>query len=151
MNIAIVSGGFDPLHAGHIQYINKARAVADAGGKRGKLIAIVNKDTFLRQKKGYVCLSEKDRATIISNIRDVDCTIIAMDNDMTVNKTLEYLAKLYANGANQLYFCKGGDRNRKNIPEVAVCRRNGIRIIDGLGDKIDSSSDLINRVIEETK
>lgn len=145
MNIAIVSGGFDPIHSGHLEYIKKAREIADCS-KDGKLIAIVNKDSFLLQKKGYYCLDEKTRLDIVSNIKGIDSAILAVDNDLTVCKTLEKLADLYKNTMYQLYFCKGGDRNSSNIPELLTCKKCGIKIIDGLGAKINSSSDIINRL-----
>lgn len=141
MMIAIVSGGFDPLHKGHIEYIKMAREFI---GPEGLLIAIVNRDSFLLQKKGYKLLDENTRLSVVQNLKAVDDAYIAVDDDMTVNKTLTMIASKYSDS--DIYFCKGGDRNKDNIPEFETCQKYNIKIIDGLGAKIDSSSRIVENV-----
>jgi cytidyltransferase-like protein len=139
--IMVVSGGLDPLHKGHIEYIKMAREFI---GPEGFLIAIVNRDSFLLQKKGYKLLDENTRQYIVQNLKDVDLATIAIDDDMTVNKTLEMIAS--NNPDSDIYFGKGGDRNKDNIPEFETCQKYNIKIIDGLGAKIDSSSRIVENV-----
>lgn len=141
MRIMIVSGGFDPLHKGHLEYIRRAKEFI---GKKGHLIAIVNRDSFLLKKKGYFLLDEDTRMAILSSLRDVDEVMLAIDTDLTVVKTLMAIAVKYPSA--DLYFGKGGDRNITNIPEVEVCKTFNIKIIDTFGDKIDSSSSIVDRV-----
>lgn len=131
MIIVAASGGFDPLHIGHVEYLEKARRLGD------KLVVIVNSDAFLQAKKGFVFMPYKERAIIIAALRCVDEVVPSIDEDQTVCKTLEMLRPSI--------FAKGGDRNAGNIPEAAVCSHYNIQIIDGLGDKIQSSSALAQK------
>ena len=136
--IVIISGGFDPLHKGHIEYMKKAKLVAP------QLICILNSDKFLMNKKGFVFQNFEERKIILESIKYVDVVVPCIDEDQTVCKTLEYLSNQY--GYRSLIFAKGGDRNVKNIPELAICKQLGIRVVDGLGDKIQSSSSLVKGV-----
>lgn len=135
--IVAASGGFDPLHVGHIEYLEKAKALGD------KLVVIVNRDDFLRKKKGYVFMSFEERCKIIAALGCVDEVVGCVDNDMTVCKTLEILKPHI--------FAKGGDRTANEIPEAEICRRLKIKIVDGLGEKIQSSSELVKQVEEKRK
>jgi len=130
--VVAVSGGFDPIHIGHIEMLNQARKLGD------KLVVILNSDRFLKNKKGYVFMKFKERKAIIENIKSVDKVIPCIDKDQTVCKTLEKLKPdIFANG---------GDRTRDNIPEVAVCKKLGIKMIFNVGGKkIQSSSWLVNK------
>ena len=130
--IVAASGGFDPLHAGHIEYLERAKALGD------KLIVILNRDDFLRKKKGYVFMSFEERCKIIAALGCVDEVVGCIDDDMTVCKTLEMLKPNI--------FAKGGDRTADEIPEAETCRILKIKIIDGLGEKIQSSSELVRQV-----
>ncbi len=126
-----VSGYFDPLHVGHLELFGNARKLG------GTLVVIVNNDAQAVQKKGYVFMSCADRMRIVAALRNVDEVVESIDTDRTVRKTLEMLKPdIFANG---------GDRHNEEIPEAEICRKHGIRIIDGLGDKIRSSSDLVAR------
>lgn len=144
MKIAIISGGFDPIHIGHIELMQKARSLADA------LIVIVNDDQFLIQKKGKPFMQFDERIKIVQNIRYVDMAIKCIDKDQTVCETLRGLASCRTLIAGQPYesllFCNGGDRTSgENTPEHNLCLDLGIKPIYGLGDKIQSSSWLTNK------
>ncbi len=133
--IVAASGGFDPLHVGHIEYLEKAKKLGD------KLVVILNQDMFLMRKKGHVFMPFAERKRILEALKCVDEVVPCIDDDQSVCKTLELLKPAI--------FAKGGDRNATNIPERAVCARLGIKIVDGLGEKVQSSSELINKIKEK--
>jgi cytidyltransferase-like protein len=138
MTRIIVSGGFDPLHIGHCRYFNEARSLGS------HLIVIVNKDSFLKTKKGFIFMPQEERLEIISNLFSVNDVVLSRDDDMTVCKTLEYLRNFYPD--DKLIFAKGGDRTIDNIPEKDICEKLGIEMKFGIGGfKIQSSSHLIRR------
>lgn len=139
MLFAAVSGGFDPIHVGHIELFMLAKKFILSEDKNSKLLVIVNKDDFLMKKKGYVFMPLEDRMKIVRSIKWVDIVVPAIDDDMTVCKTLEMLRPNY--------FINGGDRKNNEIPEAEVCRKYGIRILDGFGDKIRSSSDFVKKFL----
>ena len=128
MKKVCISGYFDPLHVGHIEYINKAKKLGDY------LVVIVNNNLQCKLKKGKFFMVENDRAEFVKNLKSVDEVFLSIDSDKTVCKSLEKLKPSI--------FANGGDRKNYEIPESKVCNMNGIEIIDGLGDKIRSSSDL---------
>ena len=123
-----ISGYFDPIHVGHIEYINNAKKLGDW------LVVIVNNNNQCALKKGKYFMDEKDRVLIVKNIKAVDEVFLSIDEDKTVCKSLKKI--------NPDVFANGGDRKNYEIPESKVCKENNIQIIDGLGDKIRSSSDL---------
>ena len=123
-----ISGYFDPIHVGHIEYINNAKKLGDW------LVVIVNNNNQCALKKGKYFMDEKDRVLIVKNIKAVDEVFLSIDEDKTVCKSLKKV--------NPDVFDNGGDRKNYEIPESKVCKENNIQIIDGLGDKIRSSSDL---------
>lgn len=127
--IGVASGYFNPLHSGHIEYLNKSKELCD------KLIVIVNNDKQVKEKGSVPFMNEKERLAIMKNLRCVDKVILSLDNDKTVCKTLELL--------NPTLFLKGGDKHINNIPEKDICNKLNIKIIDGLGKKIQNSSNLI--------
>ena len=128
MKTVAISGYFDPIHVGHLEYIAEARKLGD------KLIVIVNNNHQCVLKKGKPFMDEKDRVIITSSLKDVDEVFLSVDHDKTVCKSLELLKPdIFANG---------GDRKNNEIPESAICKKYNIQIIDGLGKKIRSSSDL---------
>ena len=132
MVIIAVSGGFDPIHRGHISYLKEAKALGD------KLIVIMNSDEFLKRKKGYVFMPYEDRRAIIESIKYVDEVFESVDTDQSVCKSL---AQIKPN-----IFAKGGDRTVSNIPERKVCEDLGIKIVDGVGGiKSQSSSWIIQK------
>ena len=128
MKKVCISGYFDPLHVGHIEYINKAKKLGDY------LVVIVNNNMQCKLKKGKFFMDENYRVDIVKNLKSVDEVFLSIDSDKTVCKSLEKLKPSI--------FANGGDRKNYEIPESKVCSMNGIEIIDGLGDKIRSSSDL---------
>jgi len=129
MKKVAVSGYFDPLHVGHLELFENAKKLGDY------LIVIVNTDEQAILKKGYVFLTCEDRMRIVSALKIVDEVVKSIDTDRTIRKTLASIKPdIFANG---------GDRNNQEIPETPVCRKYGIQIIDGLGDKIRSSSELV--------
>lgn len=132
----IVSGYFNPIHKGHLEYFNKAKEMAD------KLLVIVNND-FQRELKGSrEFQDENERKIIVSNIKAVDKAFLSIDKDTTVIKTIEAIAKEFGQKFD-LFFANGGDQNNKTIPERVICKKMNIILLDGLGDKIQSSSWLL--------
>ena len=132
----IVSGYFNPIHKGHIEYFNNAKKLAD------ELFVIVNSD-YQRLLKGSKKFQEEDeRMFIVSNIKAVDKVILSIDKDRTVCKTLNHIFKNYSTEY-VLFFANGGDQNNDTIPERSICEKVGITLVDGLGDKVQSSSWLL--------
>jgi D-beta-D-heptose 7-phosphate kinase/D-beta-D-heptose 1-phosphate adenosyltransferase len=134
----IVSGYFNPIHKGHLEYFNNSRALAD------ELFVIVNNDAQRALKGSKEFQNQEERMTIVSNIRAVDKAILSVDEDRTVCATLKKISQEYG-GEYELSFANGGDQNNDTIPERSVCEEMGISLIDGLGDKIQSSSWLLNK------
>ena len=138
--LVIVSGGFDPLHKGHIQYIEAAKKLA---GEDGELIVGVNSDEWLRRKKGAEFLKAEDREAIIGALGAVDHCWDFDDSDETAVQLIE-AAIDYAGRHYDIIFANGGDRKGDNTPEVALCNEMGIELIWNIGGgKIQSSSDLV--------
>lgn len=134
----IVSGYFNPIHKGHLEYFNNSRALAD------ELFVIVNNDAQRALKGSKEFQKQEERMTIVSNIRAVDKAILSIDEDRTVCTTLKKISQEYGSEY-ELSFANGGDQNNDTIPERSVCEEMGISLIDGLGDKIQSSSWLLNK------
>ena len=134
----IVSGYFNPLHKGHLELFEKAKEVGDL------LIVIVNNDKQ-RELKGSKFFQDQDeRIRIIRALSIVDMDWISVDEDSTQNATLKVMVdKFY--GSMKLAFANGGDQNNDTIPEAEICRQFNIELIDGLGDKIQSSSWLLEK------
>ena len=126
----IVSGGFDPVHAGHIRMIRDAANFGD-------VIVIANSDDWLFRKKGFVFMSFDQRAEILNAIKGVILVDSVDDTDGTVCEAIRR--------HNPTYFANGGDRGRTNTPEVDVCSKMGIKLLWGVGGdkKLASSSDLV--------
>ena len=123
-----VSGYFDPIHIGHLEYLKMAKDLGDY------LIVIVNNDYQSNLKKGKSFMNELDRVEIVKALKLVDEVFLSIDKDRTVCKSLEKLKPAI--------FANGGDRSTEEIPEAEVCVNFNIKMIDGLGDKIRSSSEL---------
>ena len=133
----ILSGYFNPIHKGHIEYFNQAKALAD------ELFVIVNNDSQRILKGSKEFQKEQERIFIVSNIKSVDHCILSIDQDRTVIKTIEKISQDFGKEYD-LNFANGGDQNNNTIPERPICDQMGISLIDGLGDKIQSSSWLLN-------
>ena len=134
----IVSGYFNPIHKGHIEYFNNAKALAD------ELFVIVNNDLQRGLKGSKEFQKEEERLFIVKNIKAVDKAILSIDKDRTVCKSIALIAKNYGDQY-ALGFANGGDQNNDSIPEAPICKELGIELIDGLGDKVQSSSLLLNK------
>ena len=128
MKTVVVSGYFDPVHVGHLEYLKLAKDLGD------KLIVIVNNNEQCVLKKGKPFMDELDRLEIVKSLKMVDDVFLSIDKDKSVCKSLEILKPdIFANG---------GDRNTNEVPESIICKKYNIMMIDGLGNKIRSSSDL---------
>ena len=135
--VVAASGYFDPLHIGHVEYLELARKLGD------KLIVIVNTDEQARLKKGFVFMPLEERIKIIKALRAVDEVFVSIDKDKSVCKSLE--------AVRPDIFAKGGDRTSDEIPENEICRKLKIKIVDGLGKKLQSSSELVKKAKEMKK
>jgi len=138
--IVATSGGFDPVHIGHIRCIQESASIATTGGI---LVVIVNGDGFLTRKKGKPFMPHEERMQIIDALRGVDYVTGWDDGSQTVVGALELLRPHV--------FTKGGDRSlASNVPEVGICEKIGCRIAYGIGgtDKVQSSSDLIKNSLK---
>ena len=129
--IVVASGYFTVIHAGHIEYLEKSKELGDI------LVVIVNNDHQTLLKKGKVLVPSSDRMKIIRALECVDLVIESVDEDRTVCKTLRAIRPDI--------FTNGGDQTNDEIPESQVCYELGIQMIDGLGEKIESSSNIITR------
>tara|TARA_B100000767_G_scaffold138048_1_gene130596 strand:- start:66 stop:488 length:423 start_codon:yes stop_codon:yes gene_type:complete len=134
----IVSGYFNPIHKGHLEYLNNARKLADI------LFVIVNNDHQRALKNSKEFQLEEERMLIVSSLRVVDEAILSIDTDRTVCETIASIAKEYGQDY-ELAFANGGDQNNNTIPERPICEKMGISLLDGLGDKIQSSSWLLKK------
>ena len=136
--IIIVSGYFNPIHKGHLEYFIHAKAKGDL------LFVIVNSDHQRALKGSKEFQNEDERLFILQHIKEVDQAFLSIDQDRTVCKTLEML---HAQFGNEYYlaFANGGDQNNDSIPEAPICQGLGIELIDGLGEKIQSSSWLLSK------
>ncbi len=132
----IVSGYFNPLHKGHIEYFHKAKENGD------RLFVIVNNDNQRKLKDSKYFMDEEERFIIINELLITDEVFISIDQDKTVSETLEMIYNKHHRSFD-LFFANGGDQNNKVIPELTTCKKLGIKLIDGLGDKIQSSSWLL--------
>lgn len=144
LKIGIISGYFNPLHVGHLDLIEKSLEKVDV------LYAIINSD-FQRELKGSkYFMNQSDRGRIVSSVKGVKGAFLSIDTDRTVCKTIEEVYSFIKfhykenKGSLELYFINGGDRNNSEIPESTVCKKLGIEILDGFGEKIQSSSWLLN-------
>lgn len=143
--LVVVSGYFNPIHIGHVELLKSAKMLGD------KLLVIVNNDKQQLLKKGKVIMNEEDRIVVTKAIRYVDDIILAIDEDNTVVKTLEEIAK--NNTKYEILFANGGDRrSNKVVPETAICENYGIKMRFDVGgiEKLDSSSRINIKTGEET-
>ncbi len=123
------SGYFNPLHKGHVEYLEKAKELGDY------LVVIVNSDKQRELKRSKEFMNEDERMLIVSALRCVDEVVLSIDEDTTVCNSLRLIQPDI--------FAKGGDRTIDEIPESRVCNEIGARMVDGLGDKVQSSSWLL--------
>ena len=128
MKTVAVSGYFDPIHVGHLEYLKLSKKLGD------KLIVIVNNNHQCVLKKGKPFMDEKDRVEIVKALKVVDEVFLSIDKDKTVCASLEAI--------NPDIFANGGDRSTGEVPESFICKKYNIEMTDGLGDKIRNSSEL---------
>ena len=129
MVLVAISGYFDPLHAGHLDYISRAKKIGD------QLIVIVNNDEQAKLKKGKSFMSQEDRIKIIGSLKNVDFVFLSIDKDRTVCQSLESIKPdIFANG---------GEQTNETCLEKETCERLGIKMGDGLGEKIRSSRNFL--------
>ncbi len=141
--VVAVSGGFDPIHIGHIDMFYEAKALGD------ELVVILNNDNWLQKKKGHVFMPQEERKEIIEALKPVDRVALTEHepdpSDMSVCQALEKLRPdIFANG---------GDRHKHNIPEVATCEKIGCRMVFNVGKrgKIQSSSWLVGKYMKKAR
>ncbi|MDB2631231.1 adenylyltransferase/cytidyltransferase family protein [Ulvibacter sp.] len=134
----IVSGYFNPIHKGHLEYFQNAKKLADF------LFVIVNSDHQRALKQSKEFQLEDERMLIVSSLKPVDKAILSVDKDRTVCQTIASIANDYGQEYD-LAFANGGDQNNNTIPERPICEKMGITLLDGLGDKIQSSSWLLKK------
>lgn len=134
--VVLVTGGFDPLHSGHLSYLKEASKLGD------KLIVGLNSDNWLCRKKGKNFLPEKERHEILSSIKYVDGCILFNDNDNTAIEAIKNVMMLFP--YSQIIFANGGDRTEKNIPEMVF---DNVIFVFGVGgkDKKNSSSWILKK------
>lgn len=134
----IVSGYFNPLHKGHLEYFLLSKSMGD------ELIVIVNNDSQRELKGSKEFMLQDERCFIISNIKIVDKVYLSIDNDRSVKETIQFIHdELYPTF--DLYFANGGDQVNESILEKSLCEKLGIGLIDNLGDKVQSSSWLLKQ------
>lgn len=142
-NIVVISGGFDPLHRGHVSYIQGA---ASLRGQDGLLFVGLNSDAWLRRKKGQEFMSWEDRHAVVSNIKGVDFCVPMDDSDNTACNLIRAVVASFPD--DQVIFGNGGDRSSaKATPETQVCEELGVKIVYGVGgeNKANSSSWILDR------
>jgi len=138
LKAVIVSGYFNPIHKGHIDLFKKAKTEGNL------LFVIVNNDHQRSLKGSKEFMLEDERVLIISELKVTDYVILSIDTDRTVVNTIRHIHKEYSDKY-ELFFANGGDQTNESIPEEKVCNSLGIKLLDGLGEKVQSSSWLLKK------
>lgn len=138
--IVISSGYFNPIHRGHIEALSLAKNLY----ANSHHIVIINNEEQAILKKGRVIVPLEDRVSVVKELRSVDEVFISVDYDRSVCKSIEVIARKYE--GKKILFAKGGDRTSDEIPEAEVCKKYNIQIIDGLGKKVQSSSEIVKNM-----
>jgi cytidyltransferase-like protein len=133
--LVIASGYFNPLHKGHIEYLKRSRELGDS------LIVIINNDMQVGLKGSKPFQNELERKDIMDELKCVNYTLISIDEDRSVNRSIDFIHKFIK--ADKYIFTNGGDQFGDTILEKDLCNELGISLVDGLGDKIQSSSWLL--------
>jgi cytidyltransferase-like protein len=140
MNIVLITGGFDPLHSGHIDYIRAARRLGD------RLIVGVNSDAWLERKKGRAFMPLRERGTIVSNIVGVDQVVVFNDSDGSARDAIRQVREQFPK--DRIVFANGGDRTADNIPEMSI-EDNDLEFQFGVGGEFKKNSS--SWILEEWK
>jgi D-beta-D-heptose 7-phosphate kinase/D-beta-D-heptose 1-phosphate adenosyltransferase len=135
--LVIISGYFNPLHKGHLEYMQNAKKLGDA------LYVIVNNDMQRELKGSKEFMDEDERLLILQSIKYVDKAFLSMDTDYSVRETVRFIVETYGHDFGKIIFANGGDQNNDTIKEKELCEQLGVTLIDGLGNKIQSSSWLL--------
>jgi D-beta-D-heptose 7-phosphate kinase/D-beta-D-heptose 1-phosphate adenosyltransferase len=138
--LVICSGYFNPVHKGHIEYLKRSAELGDY------LYVIVNSDLQVGLKGSKPFMDEEERLIIIESLRFVDKAMVSVDQDRFVRKSVEAIAFEKRNEFQRILFANGGDQSNGTIGEIEICKTLGIELVDGLGDKIQSSSKLKNKL-----
>ena len=137
-SVIIMSGGFDPVHKGHIRMFREAANLSI------NVIVGLNSDKWLTRKKGKPFMNWDERAEILQSCKYINQVLPFDDSDETANDIIKQVCSLYRDFDVNIYFANGGDRTSDNVPEMKVCDELGVEMIWGLGGgKIQSSSWLI--------
>jgi cytidyltransferase-like protein len=147
--VILISGGFDPVHKGHIECINNAKELAE------EVWIGLNNDEWLRRKKGRAFMNENERSFIMSNLKNVDWVYVMNPKDHLDNTAIDFIEKskrkyIRENGdlpRGVMAFGNGGDRTETTTPENSMCDSFGIESVWGLGDKVQSSSWLLEKYL----
>lgn len=142
MKVVIATGGFDPIHSGHVEYLKAAKMIA---GEDGLLIVGVNSDEWLIRKKGKAFMTRKERRQVVAAIRYVDDVIVFDDSDGSAKDCIREVRGMFRNA--DIIFVNGGDRTAGNIPELDYEDSHGVTFLFGVGgtDKINSSSWILEK------
>ena len=136
--LVIASGYFNPVHIGHIDYLTQSKELGD------KLFVIVNNDQQRQMKGSKEFMNEDERKLIIETLKPVDWVVVSIDKDnRQVDKSIEMIHMLYKDEFQNFIFTNGGDQTEQTIAEGDICRKLGIKMVFGMGDKIQSSSWLL--------
>lgn len=136
--LVIVSGYFNPIHKGHIEYLKRSKELGDF------LYVIVNNEHQRELKGSKAFMIDEERKIVLESIKYVDKAMVAIDTERTVNESIKFIMNEVGSEFNRYIFANGGDQNRSTIGETKLCEELGIELADGLGDKIQSSSWLLN-------
>ena len=136
--LVIASGYFNPVHKGHIEYLTKSKELGD------KLFVIVNNDKQREMKGSKEFMNENERKLVIETLKPVDWAVVAIEtNTRLVDKSIKMIYELYKDEFQNFIFSNGGDQTEFTIAEGKICNELGIKMVFGLGDKIQSSSWLL--------
>jgi len=134
-SVIIISGGFDPVHKGHLRMFREASWLGH------QVIVGLNSDDWLTRKKGKPFMDFKERKEILEGFKYINQVLAFDDKDETANDIIKQICSLYRNFDVNIYFANGGDRTSDNVPEMKVCDELGVEMIWGVGGgKIQSSS-----------
>jgi D-beta-D-heptose 7-phosphate kinase/D-beta-D-heptose 1-phosphate adenosyltransferase len=136
--LVIASGYFNPVHKGHIEYLTRSKELGD------KLFVIVNNDIQREMKGSKAFMNQDERRFVIETLKPVDWAVVAIDTqNRLVEKSIKLIYELYKDEFHNFIFTNGGDQTEQTIAEGDICKKLGIKMVFGLGDKIQSSSWLL--------